>query len=80
MLYFLDIPNSKENYIHRIGRSGRFGRKGVAINFINNRDAQMIKEIESFYNTSGSSDAGIHQRILVKCSLFLLLLKYNWIK
>lgn len=29
-----DLPNSRESYIHRIGRSGRFGRKGVAINFV----------------------------------------------
>ncbi|VVC24062.1 RNA helicase, DEAD-box type, Q motif,Helicase, C-terminal,ATP-dependent RNA helicase DEAD-box, conserved, partial [Cinara cedri] len=28
-----DLPNNRELYIHRIGRSGRFGRKGVAINF-----------------------------------------------
>ena len=28
-----DLPNNIENYLHRIGRSGRFGRKGVAINF-----------------------------------------------
>jgi len=27
-----DLPSNRENYIHRIGRSGRFGRKGVAIN------------------------------------------------
>lgn len=29
-----DLPNSRESYIHRIGRSGRYGRKGVAINFV----------------------------------------------
>lgn len=29
-----DLPANKENYIHRIGRGGRFGRKGVAINFV----------------------------------------------
>jgi translation initiation factor 4A len=29
-----DLPTNRENYIHRIGRSGRFGRKGVSINFI----------------------------------------------
>jgi len=46
-----DIPTNKENYIHRIGRSGRFGRKGVAINFVTTRDAAMIKEIEKFYST-----------------------------
>ncbi|KAK5972624.1 Eukaryotic initiation factor 4A [Trichostrongylus colubriformis] len=47
-----DLPSNRENYIHRIGRSGRFGRKGVAINFITDRDAQQLKDIESFYNTS----------------------------
>ena len=33
-----DLPKTKETYIHRIGRSGRYGRKGVAINFITDRD------------------------------------------
>ncbi|KGG49957.1 hypothetical protein DI09_99p20 [Mitosporidium daphniae] len=46
-----DLPTSKENYIHRIGRSGRFGRKGVAINLITEDDVKDLKEIESFYNT-----------------------------
>jgi translation initiation factor 4A len=46
-----DLPTNRENYIHRIGRSGRFGRKGVAINFITNEDFQTMKEIEEFYNT-----------------------------
>jgi translation initiation factor 4A len=46
-----DLPTNKENYIHRIGRSGRFGRKGVAINFITQADYQQMKEIEQFYNT-----------------------------
>jgi len=46
-----DLPASLENYIHRIGRSGRFGRKGVAINFITNNDAGQLKDIERHYNT-----------------------------
>ncbi|KJH52606.1 eukaryotic initiation factor 4A-III [Dictyocaulus viviparus] len=46
-----DLPSNRENYIHRIGRSGRFGRKGVAINFITDNDARQLKEIETFYNT-----------------------------
>ena len=41
----------KETYIHRIGRSGRYGRKGVAINFVTDRDLQDMAEIETFYNT-----------------------------
>lgn len=46
-----DIPTSKENYIHRIGRSGRFGRKGVAINFVTANDTEQLKDIETHYNT-----------------------------
>lgn len=46
-----DIPRDKETYIHRIGRSGRYGRKGVAINLINEREIQNLKHIELFYNT-----------------------------
>ena len=46
-----DLPHSKETYIHRIGRSGRYGRKGVAINFVTMEDIGQMKEIETFYNT-----------------------------
>tara|TARA_A100001035_G_C27784470_1_gene503569 strand:- start:1194 stop:2333 length:1140 start_codon:yes stop_codon:yes gene_type:complete len=46
-----DIPNCKHNYLHRIGRSGRWGRKGMGINFVTKKDIKNMKEIESFYNT-----------------------------
>jgi translation initiation factor 4A len=46
-----DLPTNRENYIHRIGRGGRFGRKGVAINFVTNEDVRMLRDIEQFYNT-----------------------------
>jgi len=46
-----DMPKNRENYIHRIGRSGRFGRKGVAINLVCNDDVRALREIEAFYNT-----------------------------
>ncbi len=46
-----DLPKSKETYIHRIGRSGRYGRKGVAINLVTDRDISYMKEIEEFYDT-----------------------------
>ena len=46
-----DLPIQKETYIHRIGRSGRYGRKGVAINFITDRDLQDLHELQTFYNT-----------------------------
>ncbi|CAF0756695.1 unnamed protein product [Rotaria sp. Silwood1] len=46
-----DLPNNRENYIHRIGRGGRFGRKGVAINFVTDDDRRTLRDIEQFYNT-----------------------------
>ncbi|OMJ10474.1 ATP-dependent RNA helicase FAL1 [Smittium culicis] len=44
-----DLPTNRENYIHRIGRSGRFGRKGVAINFVTNDDIMLLHDIEQYY-------------------------------
>ena len=41
-----DLPSNRENYIHRIGRSGRFGRKGVAINFVTTEDVRILRDIE----------------------------------
>ncbi|KAF7352594.1 hypothetical protein MVEN_01224900 [Mycena venus] len=46
-----DLPANRENYIHRIGRSGRFGRKGVAINFVTVDDVRILRDIEQFYST-----------------------------
>jgi len=46
-----DLPNNRELYIHRIGRSGRFGRKGVAINFVTNDDIHTLRDIEQYYAT-----------------------------
>ena len=46
-----DLPRNKETYIHRIGRSGRYGRKGTAINFVTNEDIEHMREIQKFYNT-----------------------------
>jgi len=46
-----DLPKIKESYIHRIGRSGRYGKKGVAINFVTDDDGFQLREIEKFYET-----------------------------
>ena len=46
-----DIPYSIDSYIHRIGRSGRFGRKGVAINLITYSDIRKLHDIEKYYST-----------------------------
>jgi translation initiation factor 4A len=47
-----DLPTNRENYSHRIGRSGRFGRKGVAINFVTSADMPFLKDLEVFYGIS----------------------------
>jgi len=44
-----DVPRARENYVHRIGRSGRFGRKGVAITFVIEEDKECLKDLERFY-------------------------------
>ena len=46
-----DIPTNREAYIHRIGRSGRFGRKGLALNFVTSEDIALLNDIEQFYGT-----------------------------
>ena len=56
-----DLPKCVNTYLHRIGRSGRWGRKGVGINFITRRDIIKMKEIEAHYATEISelpSDLG----------------------
>ena len=45
-----ELPD-KENYIHRIGRTGRYGRKGTSINFVTPRDKHLQDEIEAHYKT-----------------------------
>ncbi|KAL7640473.1 UNVERIFIED_CONTAM: hypothetical protein RMT77_008748 [Armadillidium vulgare] len=47
-----DLPTNRENYIHRIGRGGRFGRKGVAINFVTADDVRVLQDIEEHYRTT----------------------------
>jgi translation initiation factor 4A len=44
-----DVPKSEHTYLHRIGRSGRWGRKGFAINLVSRHDMQQIHKIESNY-------------------------------
>jgi superfamily II DNA/RNA helicase len=52
MVINYELPMQRENYIHRIGRSGRFGRKGVAINLMLTDEMRAMKEIETYYKTT----------------------------
>lgn len=46
-----DIPRHVETYIHRIGRSGRYGRKGIAINFVTEAEFEKLEKIQKYYQT-----------------------------
>jgi ATP-dependent RNA helicase len=46
-----DLPPRRESYLHRIGRSGRFGRKGVAISFVTDAEGGALADLERFYGT-----------------------------
>ena len=45
----IDLPVDKAAYLHRIGRSGRYGRKGLAINFVRTKDVPLLKELQEHY-------------------------------
>ena len=47
-----DLPKSVHTYLHRIGRSGRWGRKGTGISFITRRDMKQLRDLEAFYSTT----------------------------
>ena len=51
MVFNYDLPFKKENYVHRIGRTGRFGRKGVAINIVTDQTVRTLQGIQQFYST-----------------------------
>ena len=46
-----DVPNNPEDYVHRIGRTGRAGKKGVAITFFSKDDLKSLGEIENLINS-----------------------------
>ena len=46
-----DVPNDTHTYLHRIGRSGRWGRKGIGINLITQRDIKNLRDIEKYFHT-----------------------------
>lgn len=52
MVINYEMPIQRENYVHRIGRSGRYGKKGVAINLVYGDEINAMKEIESHYTTT----------------------------
>lgn len=51
-------PRDAETYLHRIGRSGRFGRKGIAINLVSPRDANKLRQLEQYFHLAISEMPG----------------------
>lgn len=47
-----DLPNDAATYLHRIGRAGRYGKKGLAITLVGDRDVQQLRRIEQYYATN----------------------------
>ena len=47
-----DMPKSQHTYLHRIGRSGRWGRKGLGISFVSDYDSYLVKDFEKYYTTT----------------------------
>ncbi|MQM11572.1 hypothetical protein Taro_044482, partial [Colocasia esculenta] len=72
-----DLPTQPENYLHRIGRSGRFGRKGVAINFVTREDDRMLFDIQKFYNVVIEE---LPANKLGFCSIYCFLLLFHTIR
>ena len=46
-----ELPDDSENYIHRIGRTGRAGRKGLGFSLVSEKDVEALKRLESFLKT-----------------------------
>jgi ATP-dependent RNA helicase DeaD len=46
-----DLPYDSEDYVHRIGRTGRAGRKGMAVTFVSGRDIYKLQHIERYTRT-----------------------------
>lgn len=46
-----EFPKFKETYLHRVGRAGRYGRKGVGINLVSTAEAANLVEVEKYYST-----------------------------
>lgn len=49
MVINFDVPSNMQTYLHRIGRSGRWGRKGTAINLATKRDKFVLEDLEGYY-------------------------------
>jgi ATP-dependent RNA helicase RhlE len=45
-----DLPEKKENYVHRVGRTGRGTKKGVAVSFCSSEEKPLLNEIQQFLN------------------------------
>ena len=68
-----DMPESSDSYLHRVGRAGRFGTKGLTVSFISStQDKEVLSEIQNrfvvkmqTYPSNGHVDAASHSKFLI---------------
>ncbi len=51
LVFNFDMPQDEEYYVHRIGRTARAGREGMALSFVSGRDIHKLRDIQRFTNT-----------------------------
>lgn len=64
-VYNYDIPKEKENYIHRIGRTARAGKDGIAISLLGSRDYELFSKIQNRVATVKRSDTPKFEKVFV---------------
>jgi superfamily II DNA/RNA helicase len=61
-----DLPDSPEDYVHRIGRTGRAGRSGVAFSFVSEEQRHLIRDIEKITNRILDPNGGAKKATLAR--------------
>lgn len=77
MLFCASDSSNGFKFYFRIGRSGRFGRKGVAINFVKSDDIRILRDIEQYYSTQ-IDEMPMNGMFQVNNGFYRVGVKINW--